>query len=63
MRLDCLDEGNWPSKRRIDAHDVDRSRASRASESTSGVERDPGDVHASRTPQRTSSSTNARSPR
>ena len=37
-------------------------RASRASVSTSGVEREPGDVHASRSPQRTSSSTNARRP-
>ena len=38
-------------------------RESRASESTSGVEREPGDVHASRRPQRASSSTKARRPR
>ena len=43
--------------------DVERSRGSRASESTSGVEREPGEVQASRRPQRTSSSTNARRPR
>ena len=33
-----------------------RSRPSRTSDSTSGVEREPGDVHASRMPQRASSS-------
>ena len=38
-------------------------RGSRASESTSGVEREPGEVHASRRPQRASSSTKARRPR
>src|SRR3954454_14475477 len=43
--------------------DVQRSRPSRTSASTSGVERDPGEVHASVMPQRTSSSTNARSSR
>ena len=43
--------------------DVARSRRSRTSESTSGVERDPGDVHTSRSLQRTSSSANARRPR
>src|SRR5947199_135838 len=43
--------------------DVHRSRPSRTSASTSGVEREPGDVQASVTPQRTSSSTNARSRR
>ena len=37
------------------------SRPSRTSASTSGVEREPGDVHACRTPLRTSSSANARS--
>ena len=37
------------------------SRLSRTSASTSGVERDPGDVHACRRPLRTSSSANARS--
>ena len=42
--------------------EVARIRGSRASESTSGVEREPGDVQASRTPQRASSSANARSP-
>ncbi len=36
------------------------SRPSRTSASTSGVEREPGDVHAWRTPLRTSSSVNAR---
>ena len=36
-----------------------RSRSSRASVSTSGVQREPGEVHASRIPQRASSSTNA----
>ena len=40
--------------------EVARSRGSRASESTSGVEREPGDVHTSRSPQRASSSANAR---
>ena len=40
-----------------------RRRPSRASASTSGDEREPGDVQASRTPQRASSSTNARSSR
>src|SRR3954449_10546516 len=43
--------------------EVQRSRPSRTSASTSGVERDPGEVHASVMPQRTSSSTNARSSR
>src|SRR3954470_4315262 len=43
--------------------DVQRRRPSRTSASTSGVERDPGEVHASVMPQRTSSSTNARSSR
>src|SRR5215208_5168467 len=43
--------------------DVLRMRGSRASDSTSGVEREPGDVHASRRPQRASSSTKARRPR
>ena len=43
--------------------EVARMRGSRASESTSGVEREPGDVHASRRPQRASSSTKARRPR
>ena len=38
-------------------------RGSRASDSTSGVEREPGEVHASRRPQRASSSTKARRPR
>ncbi len=42
--------------------DVVRSRGSRASVSASGVLRDPGDVHAWRSPQRTSSSTKARRP-
>ena len=36
------------------------SRGSRASVSTSGAQRDPGEVHAIRIPQRASSSTNAR---
>ena len=40
-----------------------RSLPSRTSASTIGELRDPGDVHASRTPQRASSSTNARSSR
>src|SRR3954447_12349745 len=40
--------------------DVHRRRPSRTSARTRGVERDPGDVQASVTPQRTSSSTNAR---
>src|SRR4051794_23167582 len=40
--------------------EVQRRRPSRTSARTSGVERDPGDVTASTTPQRTSSSTNAR---
>ena len=43
--------------------EVARMRGSRASESTSGVEREPGEVHASRRPQRASSSTKARRPR
>ena len=43
--------------------DVARSRGSRPATRTSGVERLPGDVHASRMPQRTSSSANARRPR
>ena len=43
--------------------EVARIRGSRASESTSGVEREPGEVHASRRPQRASSSTKARRPR
>src|SRR5258705_9485645 len=43
--------------------DVQRRRPSRTSARTSGVEREPGDVDASVTPQRTSSSTNARSSR
>jgi hypothetical protein len=43
--------------------EVARIRGSRASESTSGVEREPGEVHASFNPQRASSSTNARRPR
>src|SRR3954471_23316988 len=43
--------------------DVQRRRPSRTRASTSGVERDPGEVTASTTPQRTSSSTNARSRR
>src|SRR4051794_143912 len=38
-------------------------RSSFASESTSGVEREPGEVTAWRSPQRASSSTNARRPR
>ncbi len=40
--------------------DVARSRESHAKVSASGVERDPGEVQASRRPQRTSSSTKAR---
>jgi len=40
-----------------------RSRGSRTSESTIGVLREPGEVHASRIPQRASSSANARSRR
>ncbi len=36
-----------------------RSRGSRASDSTSGAQRDPGDVQAARIPHRASSSTNA----
>ena len=43
--------------------EVARIRGSRASDSTSGVEREPGEVHASRRPQRASSSTKARRPR
>src|SRR4051812_22640158 len=43
--------------------DVQRRRPSRTSASTSGVDREPGEVTASTTPQRTSSSTNARSSR
>ena len=43
--------------------EVARIRGSRASESTSGVEREPGEVHASRRPQRASSSAKARRPR
>ena len=42
--------------------EVARIRGSRARLSTSGVEREPGDVHASLSPQRASSSTKARSP-
>jgi hypothetical protein len=38
-----------------------RSRGSRARLRTSGVQREPGEVHASRSPQRASSSTKARS--
>ena len=37
-----------------------RSRCSRASDSTSGAQRDPGEVQAARIPQRASSSTKAR---
>ena len=40
-----------------------RSRGSRARLSTSGVQREPGEVQASRSPQRASSSTKARSRR
>ena len=43
--------------------DQQRIRGSRTSESTIGVYRDPGDVHACSTPQRASSSQNARSSR
>src|SRR3954468_24414186 len=43
--------------------EVERMRGSRASESTSGVEREPGDVHACSSPQRASSSAKARRPR
>jgi len=38
---------------------IHTNRGSRASASTSGVERDPGEVQASVMPQRASSSTNA----
>ena len=40
-----------------------RRRCSRASEITSGAQRDPGEVQAARMPQRASSSTKARSSR
>src|SRR3954471_14431687 len=43
--------------------EVQRSRPSRTRARTSGVEREPGEVTASTTPQRTSSSTKARSSR
>src|SRR3954451_9334810 len=43
--------------------DVARTCSCAASVSTSGVEREPGEVHASRRPQRASSSANARRPR
>src|SRR3954447_23500198 len=40
--------------------EVERIRGSRARESTSGVEREPGEVHACSSPQRASSSAKAR---
>ncbi len=43
--------------------DTHGRRPSRTSESTSGVERDPGEVTAAQAPLRTSSSTKARSRR
>src|SRR3954452_14009556 len=43
--------------------EVARMRGSRARESTSGVEREPGAVHACSSPQRASSSAEARRPR
>jgi hypothetical protein len=43
--------------------EVERMPGSRASESTSGVERDPGEVQACSSPQRASSSAKARRPR
>ena len=43
--------------------DQQRIRGSRTSESTIGVQREPGDVHACSSPQRASSSQNARSSR
>jgi hypothetical protein len=43
--------------------ELDRIPGSRASDSTSGVEREPGDVQACSSPQRASSSAKARRPR
>ena len=59
----------WPVRGRRTPRSARRCARSRAvairgrSVSTSGVEREPGEVHASRRPQRTSSSTKARRPR